>query len=213
MRTIKIISISIGVLILILLVTIYLCSFYVGYVARDKTYTSLSNIPYNRVGVVLGTSKSLVSGAPNPYFTYRMDAAASLYHAGKIDRIVISGDNREKYYNEPLDMKKALIAQGVNPEHLYIDAAGLRTLDSIVRMKEIFGQSQFTVISQKFHNERAILLGNVYDLDVIGFNAQDVTLAKGLKVQLREKLARVKVFLDIIFNKQPKHLGEPIQIL
>ncbi|WP_018108547.1 SanA/YdcF family protein [Bacteroides propionicifaciens] len=212
MQKIKIIGISISILIIVLLVTIYLCSFYVGYVARDRTYSSLSDIPYNRVGVVLGTSKSLVSGAPNPYFTYRIDAAAALYHAGKIDRIVISGDNREKYYNEPLDMKKALIAQGVHPEHLYIDAAGLRTLDSIVRMNEIFGQDQFTVISQKFHNERAIFLAKSYGLDVVGYNAQDVSLSKGLKVQAREKLARVKVFLDIIFNKQPKHLGESIEI-
>ena len=179
---------------------------------RDRLYSSVDEIPYNRVGVVLGTSKKLRTGTPNPFFEYRMDAAAKLYHAAKVDRLVISGDNGDIYYNEPLDMKKALIARGVKAEHLYMDAAGFRTLDSMVRMKEVFQETQFTVISQRFHNERAVFLAWAYDLDVIGFNAYDVKASQGLKVQMREVLARVKVYIDLLSNKQARFLGEPIQI-
>lgn len=117
-----------------------------------------------------------------------------------------------KHYNEPQDMKDALIAKGVDADHLYIDAAGFRTLDSMVRMKEIFGQTKFTVISQQFHNERAIYLAEVYQMKPIAFNAKDVGHIRGLKVNIREKFARVKVFVDIILNIQPKFLGDSISI-
>lgn len=212
MRKSKNIIKSILFLILISIGVICFCSYWIQYRTKDKLYTSIYDIPYNHVGVVLGTSKSLKTGQPNPYFYNRIDAAAALYHAGKIDRLVISGDNSDIYYNEPRDMKKALVERGVNPNHLFIDAAGLRTLDSIVRMKLIFRQNKYTVISQKFHNERAVFLASVKAMDVIGFNAKDVELAHGLKVQSREKLARVKVFLDLLFDKQPKYLGKPIDI-
>ena len=212
MQIIKKILITILCLTLLLGGVIWLCSYLIVSYAEDRTYSSIYDIPHNRVGVILGTSKSLRTGAPNPYFIYRIEAAAALYHVGKIDKLVISGDNSDKYYNEPRDMKKALMAKGISEDNLFIDAAGLRTLDSMVRMKEIFQQTTFTVISQKFHNERAIYLGRAFSLDVIGFNAEDVGVVRGFKVQTREKLARVKVFLDIMFNKQPRFLGEPIPI-
>lgn len=211
-RISKIIGRSLLILIILLIGVIGFSYFSIEYATKDRVYSSIKEIPYNRVGVVLGTSRTLRSGVPNPFFEYRMDAAAWLYHAGKVDRLVISGDNSEIYYNEPRDMKKALIARGVQPEHLYMDAAGFRTLDSMIRMKEVFQESKFTVISQEFHNERAIFLALANDLDVIGFNAKDVDPVKGLKVNVREAFARVKVYLDLLFDKQPRFLGEPISI-
>lgn len=212
MNKTKILLISILSFIVLICGTIFFCSYLISENAKDKLYDSISDIPANRVGVVLGTSKLLASGAPNPYFYNRIDAAAELYHAHKVERIVISGDNSVKHYNEPQDMKDALIERGVSPDHLHIDAAGFRTLDSIVRMKEIFGQSKFTIISQKFHNERSIYLARNYGIQAIGFNAKDVGVIKGLKVNIREKFARVKVFIDITFNIKPKFLGDPILI-
>lgn len=212
MKRNKIVLISILSFIVLLCGTIFFCSYLISESAKGNLYNSVSEIPSNRVGVVLGTSKLLASGASNPYFFNRIDAAAELYHANKIERIIISGDNSVKHYNEPLDMKEALIERGVNEAHLYIDAAGFRTLDSMVRMKEIFGQTKFTIISQKFHNERSIYLAKSYGMDPIGFNAKDVNKVRGLKVNIREKFARVKVFIDIIFNIQPKFLGDPISI-
>lgn len=104
------------------------------------------------------------------------------------------------------------MAQGIPESRIFLDYAGFRTLDSVVRAKEIFGQDRFTVISQKFHNERAVYLARHYDIEAIGFNAQDVSVNNGFKTRIREWLARVKVFVDLLTNKQPKFLGEQIEI-
>ena len=104
----------------------------------------------------------LKNGNNNLYFDYRILAAVELYKAGKIKYILISGDNRKKDYNEPEEMKKALIQKGVPAKFIYLDYAGFRTLDSVVRAKEVFGQNQLTIISQRFHNERAIYLAEKF---------------------------------------------------
>ena len=213
MRIIKNIGRGLLTLTILLVGIIGLASFIIEYYSRNKTYTTLNEIPYNRVGLLLGTSKKIISGSSNPYFTNRIKAAASLYKAGKVDRIIISGDNSERYYNEPEDMRRALVKEGVNNEHLYLDYAGFRTLDSVVRTRKIFKENKVTVISQEFHNKRAIFLGGVFEVDIIRYNAQDIGVAQGAKVMLREKLARVKVFIDILTNKKPKYLGEPIPII
>ncbi|WP_338793405.1 ElyC/SanA/YdcF family protein [Bernardetia sp. MNP-M8] len=186
------------------------------YLVVSKTESSLfenvTMIPTRKVGVVLGTRKILPNGYINNYFTYRIDATVSLYRSGKIKYIIVSGDNSTKEYNEPEDMKNALIAKGIPEDRIFMDFAGFRTLDSVVRAREIFGQSSFTVISQKFHNQRAIYLAHLEGMEVIGFNAKDVSIKYGIKTQIREKLARVKVFVDYLTGKEPKFLGEKIII-
>lgn len=180
--------------------------------AKDRLYTDADLTPETPAGLLLGTSKRLSSGQPNPYFVYRIDAAEQLYKAGKIQRLVISGDNSRASYNEPLDMQLALQERGIPPEHLYLDYAGFRTFDSVYRMRAIFGQTRFVVISQPFHNERALFIAKRLGLEAIGFNAQDVSAVHGLKTQLREKFARVKMLLDFVFHRQPKFLGDPVPI-
>lgn len=175
-------------------------------------YDEVAEIPYGQTALLLGTSPKLKSGNDNLYFIYRIEAAAQLYKAGKIKYIIISGDNKKRNYNEPEAMKEALIQQSVPENIIYLDYAGFRTLDSVVRAKEIFGQDSITVISQQFHNERAIYLAQKYGLHAIGYNVQDVSKYYGLKTQLREYLARVKMFIDIIMNKQPHFLGEKIEL-
>ncbi len=191
---------------------LYLSNYAVVQVAENKTFSSIDEIPYNRVGVVLGTSKYRKGKIPNLYFDYRIEAAAALFHAGKIDYIIVSGDNRFVDYNEPQQMFEDLISLGVPREKIFLDYAGFRTLDSMIRAKKVFGLNQFTVISQKFHNERAIYIAQKNDMDVIGFNAQDVAKNYGFKTNMREKFARVKVILDIVFGKEPKFLGEQIVV-
>jgi len=148
----------------------------------------------------------------NLYYSYRIDAAEQLFKSGKIEYILISGDNSREEYDEPTDMKNDLIARGIPEEKIYLDYAGFRTLDSVVRANAIFGQEQFTVISQPFHNERAIFISEKKGFKTIGFNAKDVSSRYGWKVQMREKLARVKMLLDIVVGKQPKFYGEKIEI-
>ena len=131
---------------------------------------------------------------------------------GKIEYILVSGDNATLYYNEPYTIKKDLIKAGIPEEKIFLDYAGFRTLDSMVRAKYVFGLDSVTVISQKFHNERAIFLAERKGLHAIGFNAEDITGSDGIKVRLREYFARVKVFIDLTFNTQPKFYGKKIEI-
>lgn len=177
-------------------------------------YCDTDIIPYNKVGLLLGTNPIGPSGGPNYYFTYRIEAAVRLYEAGKISYILVSGDNHSKEYDEPMCMKMALMEKGVPESAIVLDYAGFRTLDSVVRAKEIFGQDSFTIISQRFHNERAICLAKHYGISAIGFNAKDVRMAAtNLKIAIgRESMARVKMYIDILINKQPKFLGEKINI-
>lgn len=180
--------------------------------ARNKTYSDVSKIDKNKVGVVLGTSKRLKNGHINPYFQYRIDATVALFKNEKIDFILVSGDNGTEYYDEPKDFKNELIRKGIPENKIFLDHAGFRTLDSVVRAKEIFGQNSFTIISQKFHNERAIYLAEHHGIHAIGFNAKDLTGRAGMKVKAREYLARTKVFLDILLRTKPKFSGEKIEI-
>ena len=180
--------------------------------AQNRIYSNIEQIPHNKVGLVLGTSKYLRNGQLNAYFYFRIKAAADLYKHHKIDYILVSGDNGNTNYNEPEDFKNALIEQGVPADKIYLDFAGFRTLDSVVRAKEIFGQEKFTVISQKFHNERAVFLAKHFNVDAIGFNAKDVNNFGGLKTKLREYLARTKAVWDIFWGVQPKFGGKPIKI-
>lgn len=186
--------------------------FIVRSVADSMTFDKIEQVPYNRVGLLLGTSKYTTSKYRNNYFTYRIDAAESLFKAGKIDYILISGDNATMEYNEPKMMKEDLLERGIPKERIFLDYAGFRTLDSVIRAWKVFGQKRFTVISQKFHNERAVYIAKKNGLDVVGFNAQDVTISYGFRTKLRERFARVKVLLDMLLNVQPKFLGEPIRV-
>ena len=169
----------------------------------SKLYTEVNTIPSNNVGLLLGTSPKLKNGNNNLYFDYK---------AGKIKYILISGDNRKEDYNEPEEMKKALIQKGIPEKSIYLDYAGFRTLDSVVRAKEVFGQNRLTIISQRFHNERAIYLAEKNGIDAIGYNAPNVNAYAGLKTNIRELLARVKMFIDLGIDKQPHFLGEKIII-
>lgn len=191
---------------------VILCHTIIKTSTQTAVYNDPALIPYCRVGLLLGTSPRLKNGKPNLYFDYRIEAAVSLYKSGKISRILVSGDNRRSNYNEPEEIRKALVKKGIPNSVITLDYAGLRTLDSVIRAKKIFGQDSLTIISQPFHNERAIYLARHYDIHAIGFNARDVEITTGIRTQVREYLARVKVFLDLWTNKAPRHLGTPVTI-
>ena len=212
MKFIKLILKAGCILAVLSILSIFTANAIINYSVKDKVYSSVDQIPMNKVGLLLGTSKTLSNGRLNLYYKYRIDAAIALYHAGKVEYILVSGDNSTKYYDEPTTIKNDLIARGIPENKIFLDYAGFRTLDSVIRSKEIFGQESITVISQQFHNERAIYIANRKDIEAIGFNAQDVNVKYGFKTQIREKLARVKMMLDLIFGKQAKFLGESIEI-
>lgn len=180
--------------------------------AAQKTFSDPEEMNPNKVGLVLGTAKYLSNGRINLYFKYRIQATVALYKKGKIEFILISGDNGNKNYDEPTDFKEELVKQGIPANRIFLDYAGFRTLDSVVRAKLIFGQTSITIISQKFHNERAIYLAENNGIEAVGFNAQDVNRHYGLKTRLREYLARANAVLDVFLGIEPKFLGDPIDI-
>ena len=192
---------------------VYYAKYEIDSVSQGKVYNSIEEVPERKIGLVLGCSKYLSNGRKNLYFQQRIDAAKELYFSDKVKFLLVSGDNSTKYYDEPTTMKKDLIALGVPGNKIYCDYAGLSTLDSVVRTKEVFKENQFIVISQGFHVRRAIYLGLANDIDLIGYAPQGVSGLGSLKTELRECLARGKALLDVKFlNRQPKFLGEPVII-
>ncbi|MGB5191211.1 SanA/YdcF family protein [Robiginitalea sp.] len=188
------------------------CYFIIEFSTADRIYRDIETIPYNKVGLVLGTARHQVGGGINPYYQYRIEAALDLFKKGKVSFILVSGDNGSIYYNEPNTIKKDLIAGGIPEERIFLDYAGFRTLDSMIRANIVFGLDSVTVISQEFHNERALFIASKKNLYAIGFSAEDIDGSPGIKVHLREYFARVKVFLDLIFNTEPKYYGNRIKI-
>ena len=203
-----------GLLILIfgMLLVVIAADYTIQKSTNTFVYSDVNNIPYRKTALLLGTAKHVKNGNINHYYINRITATVALYKANKIDFIVISGDNSKDSYNEPEDMKNDLVQRGVPADKIYLDYAGFRTYDSIVRMNKIFGQTSFTVISQEFHNRRAIYIAQKKGLEAVGFNADDVSVAYGFKTQVREKLARVDVFVDLLNRTEPKFLGDPIEI-
>ena len=207
-RILIIFSIFLGILAL----TIFYCDIQVAASSKDKIYSDVRKVPYNHVGLLPGTGKFLNDSSINPYYKYRIDAAIILMKERKIDYLIISGDNSSANYNEPEMMRGDLIAAGIDSSRSYLEFAGFRTFDSMIRLREIFSQDAVTIISQEFHNQRALYIAKKEGITAIGFNARDVSNSAGLKTQAREKLARVKLFLDYIFNTEPKFLGPKVHI-
>jgi len=176
---------------------------------EKNVYTDLATLPNHRVALVLGTSHRISNGTPNPFFEKRMDTAAELYKLGKIDQFILSGDNSTKFYNEPLEMRKALIKRGVPASVITLDYAGLRTLDSVVRSKEIFGQDKITIITQPFHSYRALFISHFYGIDAVAMVAGEPDYDYSIKVRIREYFARTKAILDLyVFKTSPRFLGQ-----
>ncbi|MDR6194999.1 vancomycin high temperature exclusion protein [Siphonobacter sp. SORGH_AS_0500] len=180
-------------------IIILLCNVWVVLSTSNQNYYFLKQLPANDVGLVLGTSKYSASGRQNLFFKYRMEAAALLYHEGKVKVLILSGNNDSEYYNEPRDMEDALVALGVPANVIQHDFAGRRTYDSIVRCREVFKHKQVTVISQPFHNARALFLANQLNVEAVAFAAQDVPNGYSIKTLVREYLARPKAVMDVFF--------------
>lgn len=178
----------------------------------SRVSDSIDAIEPREVGLLLGTAPDGRYG-PNAYFQYRIEAAAALYHAGKVRKIIVSGDNSRKEYNEPAAMRRALEKKGVKPEDIFEDFAGFRTLDSVSRARRVFGQTRLTIISQEFHCKRALYLAGHHGIDAIGFAARDVAQKRfRLRNHLREAFSRVLALLDVAVGREPHFLGEPVPV-
>ncbi len=186
---------------------------YITQTYQEKIYHDISKVPHKKAALVLGTAKHFM-GRENLFFNARIDAAVELFKAGKVDAIVVSGDNGNKSYDEPTDMKKDLIKRGIEEKYITLDYAGFSTIDSIVRAKAIFDLDDFIVVSQPFHIQRALYIADKKGIKAIGFAAKDVGGFWGKKVRKREILARFKAFLDLyILHTEPKFYGKKEEVI
>ena len=180
---------------------------------RTSCYSSLDELPEVKTALVLGTAKYVTKGQHNLYFKHRIEAAVELYNSGKISHIIVSGDNATLSYNEPIAMKKDLVSMGIPEDKIHMDYAGFRTLDSVERSKEIFGQDTIIIVSQQFHNQRAIAIAQAKGIKAYGYNAKAVEGANAVKTNFRELFARVKTVLDLtLLQTKSKFYGEKIVI-
>jgi len=186
--------------------------FYIDSYASAYVHNPGDDFGSFKVGLVLGTSKYTRDNRENLYYKYRIQTTAELFKKGKIQYILISGDNSTKYYNEPLRMKEDLMKSGVTEDKIVLDYAGFRTYDSMIRAKEIFGLDSVLVISQDFHVKRAIFIAKHKGLYAEGVRTREVKGLSKWKITLREIGARGKATWDLLTGTQPKFLGEKIII-
>lgn len=185
-----------------------LCDVTVSRNASGKTYDNVDSIPHRKVGMILGTSPvSSWNGLRNYYFDHRIKTGSELYKAGKVDWLVVSGGdyrNTENGYDEPVAMRDSLMKMGVDSTRIILDYDGTRTLNSIAKMRDVYCQDSITIVSQKYHNERALYQAKHLGIDAIGFNAK----TPGRRISWwrnrgREVLARVKLFIDVVRGLHP----------
>ncbi len=203
-RIVKFLGILFGIGVVFMTVT----NIWVYNSTKSQVFEEPLDVPFAPVGIVLGTSPKTMQGGPNPYFEERIIAAAELLEMGKIQHILVSGDNATVYYNEPEKMKQALLERGVPEESITLDYAGFRTLDSMVRCQKVFGQNEVTVITQPFHTYRALFISNYLGMQANAYATKKVYSAS-FKMAVREYLARSLAVWDLyIVNKEPKFLGK-----
>ena len=192
---------------------IWIAQEYVERRTEGRVFSKPDRAPKARVGLVLGCAKTLPNGTGNLFYLHRMSAAADLFHAGKVEYLLVSGSNPTHDYDEATDMMESLIKLGVPAERITRDYAGFRTFDSMVRAQKVFQLDECVVISQEFHVQRAMCIADRIGLKCHGYQADEVALICGFKTMAREKLARVKLLLDLyILPTKPKFLGDPITI-
>lgn len=156
-----------------------------------------ARLPDVEVALVLGAAPIGPEGGPNRYLVYRLDAAAALWRAGKVKRLIVSGDKRPPDYDEPAAMEAGLIERGVPAEAIVRDELGVRTLASVQRAETAFGQKRLIIVSQRFHLARAIFLARERDIEAWGFEARDVARAYSILTELRRYPSALRAYVDV----------------
>jgi len=196
----KILPFSFAIVIIAFL-SIFICDYWITLQTRSRLYSKIEDLPPKEIGLVLGTRKTLEDGQINVYFSARIETAEKLIKHHKIKKLLLSGARYGDHYDELKDMKEDLLKVGILPEQIMIDNEGFRTLDSIRNAKQLFNVNDVVIISQAFHNQRALFLADSYKLQAVGFNAADPYWSWQIKTLIREYFARVKAVLDVYFLK------------
>lgn len=164
------------------------------------------------VALVLGAAPFLDDGRPNRFFEHRLDAAASLHRAGKVKFLLVSGDSVHPSYDETTAMKRGLVKRGVPAEVVYRDPAGVRTLDSVLRARDLYGLRRMVIVSQDFHVRRAVWLAREHGIEAFGLDAQGVSPFDALDSWARQFPSALKAVLDIWTGSVARYRGKPVRI-
>ena len=174
-----------------------------------KIYSDAEKLPHAQVALVPGAA-ILRNGNISPVFQDRVDAALVLYKTGKVEKILVSGDNSTVAYNEVNPVQTYLIEQGVPGVDIYLDHAGFDTYNSMYRARAIFEVKSVTIVTQSFHLPRSVYIARALGIDAYGYNADSGHYL--LKNYIREYVADVKAFIDLAVHRTPKFLGDTIPI-
>jgi SanA protein len=194
-----------------LLSTVF-ASYWVKRSADAYVYRTVEDVPRRRVAIVLG-ARVYRSGRVSTVLADRLEAAADLYRAGKVDKVLASGDHAGPDYDEVNPMYRWLLEHGVRDEDIFLDHAGLRTLDTMERAKRVFMVEDAIVCTNEFHLHRSVFLARRAGIDAVGLVSDRQTYQAPVRNAVREHFARSKAFLDgYVFRPEPAHLGDPIPI-
>lgn len=175
--------------------------------ADGRLLRSAADTPH--IGVALVFGAGLWGGEPSPYLAHRLDAAVLLYRTGRVDAVLVSGDNGRAGYDEPSAMRSYLVEHGVPDQHVVSDFAGFDTWDSCVRAKKVFGVDRAVLVSQGFHIRRAVTLCRVAGIDSYGIGVDEPFDSVWISGVGRENVAAGKALLDAALRPDPHFLGPP----
>ncbi len=197
----------------LLIAFILAANFWVIRRTRDGIITRAAALPQNDVTMILGTSRTVRGHWVNPFFEGRMNAAAELYREGKTRHFLVSGDNGHEGYDEPTWMRDALVTRGVPASAITMDFAGFRTRDSMARAKAVFGLQRFTIVTDDFHEPRAIFLARSYGLDVVGYPSASIPFERSKMTRARELISRTVACLEVyVLHTKARYYGPKVEI-
>ena len=200
-------------LILILLIALLAADVYIVLKARAHSHQDAAHTPASDFGLILGTAKYIGdSNGLNRYYQYRIDAAVELWRAGKVKQFVVSGSGLDNIPSETVCMQADLVAAGIPANKIWQDPAGLRTLDSIIRFRQSFPQQSVCIISQPFHNQRALMQAQACRLNACAYDARIIGVRAGWKIHARERAARLRLWYDLLSRAKPLHSIEEVPI-
>ena len=177
------------------------------YVSSARHRVSAARVPATAVGIVFGAGAP--QGRPSPMLAGRLELGAWLYHSGKVQVLLVTGDNSRSHYNEPLVMRDHLVGAGVPRDRIVLDYAGFDTWDSCVRARKIFGVDRAILITQRFHLPRALTLCRSVGIDAwgVGDDSRPYAPIATVASYLRELPAGLKAFADLVLQPGPHFLG------
>ncbi|KOP39406.1 MULTISPECIES: vancomycin high temperature exclusion protein [unclassified Flavobacterium] len=192
------------------LIAIVSVNYYVKSSTKNKIYYSVKKFPKNDVGIIFGAG--INGNQPSKYLKDRLDAGILLYKMKRINKILLSGDNGRDEYDELTVMKNYCFNHGVDTTKIFIDYAGFDTYSTMYRAKHIFKIKKATLISQEYHLNRAIYIGQKLGIKSAGYSANNGEYHGYKYVCFREYGSIFKSFFDVLRNREPRFLGTPINI-